>query len=212
MFTQDQYAKALQQLLPPGAAWSRQLSSDLYLLCRALAKEFERISGREDDLVDEADPRKTDELVADWERALGLPDPCAAAPTSLADRRNAITARLTLPVEGTAAYYVALALQLGYLAASIEQQPPFSCESGCDDPLNGVEIIFFWIFNTLLQGEPMDSILECLLAARAPAHTLPGVRFLDAGWGKAWGRHWGGPGDVYYGWGRGWGLFWGGVN
>lgn len=66
--TADDYRTALQALLPRGAAWTRSPEAVLMRVLAACAEEPERVDERADDLLDEADPRATLELLSDWER------------------------------------------------------------------------------------------------------------------------------------------------
>jgi len=64
-------------LLPTGQAWPRAPDSTLVLTITGLAYFYGFVDGRAADLLErESDPRKTIELLPDWEKAWGLPDPC----------------------------------------------------------------------------------------------------------------------------------------
>jgi uncharacterized protein YmfQ (DUF2313 family) len=75
------YLQQLQALLPRGLAWPRAVDAHLTKLLSAFSLEFARVDQRVDDLLDEADPRSTLELLPEWERMAGLPDPCASKQT-----------------------------------------------------------------------------------------------------------------------------------
>lgn len=80
--TAEQYQSQLLELLPLGAVWPRDLDTGLAKLLLAKADEFARVDGRADQLIEEADPRTTSEMLSDWERVVGLPDECMdLAPT-----------------------------------------------------------------------------------------------------------------------------------
>lgn len=72
----EAYLAQLQALLPPGSAWPRAANATLTKLLGALAEELARLDARALALIDEADGRSTLELLSDWERVCGLPDPC----------------------------------------------------------------------------------------------------------------------------------------
>jgi uncharacterized protein YmfQ (DUF2313 family) len=82
------YARMLSALLPPGKLW-RTVGSVLEKLLLGSADELERVDGRGDDLLDEADPRTATELLDEYERELDLDE---AATT--AERRARVVARL----------------------------------------------------------------------------------------------------------------------
>ena len=76
MATAEQYRQALQSLLPPGPAFTREPNALLTKLLDALAQELYRADLRAAQLIDEAFPDTTTELLPDWERVAGLPDAC----------------------------------------------------------------------------------------------------------------------------------------
>ena len=70
------YLSQLISLLPPGDALAREPGSVLERLLSVPAAELARVDGRVEALLTESDPARTTEMLADWERALGLPDVC----------------------------------------------------------------------------------------------------------------------------------------
>jgi uncharacterized protein YmfQ (DUF2313 family) len=70
------YLSQLNGLLPPGDALAREPGSVLQRLLAVPAAELARVDGRVEALLTESDPARTTEMLADWERALGLPDVC----------------------------------------------------------------------------------------------------------------------------------------
>ena len=70
------YLSQLIGLLPPGDALAREPGSVLERLLSVPAAELARVDGRVEALLLESDPARTTEMLADWERALGLPDVC----------------------------------------------------------------------------------------------------------------------------------------
>jgi uncharacterized protein YmfQ (DUF2313 family) len=70
------YLSQLLALLPPGDALAREPGSRLERLLTVPAAELARVDGRVEALLLESDPARTAEMLADWERALGLPDEC----------------------------------------------------------------------------------------------------------------------------------------
>jgi uncharacterized protein YmfQ (DUF2313 family) len=70
------YLSQLLGLLPPGDALAREPGSRLERLLSVPAAELARVDGRVEALLLESDPAQTAEMLADWERALGLPDEC----------------------------------------------------------------------------------------------------------------------------------------
>ncbi|MEW6612715.1 MAG: putative phage tail protein [Pseudomonadota bacterium] len=181
------YTAQLQALLPQGAAWPRDADATLTKLLRALAEELARVDARAEDLLDEADPRTAYELLADWERVAGLPDPCTPAGASLEARRLSLVQRLTMLGGASRQYFIDLAAALGYAGATVSEFRPFSCTSECDDALNPAPAWpHAWQLNlpatritpaTCTSGCDAylavwgDSTLECVVERLKPAHT-----------------------------------------
>src|SRR5512139_1323300 len=83
------YASMLRALLPPGKLWrvAGSLLSQVFLAC---ADELARVDTRAGDLINEADPATTLELLPDFERELGL----EAGTSSVDERRARVVTRL----------------------------------------------------------------------------------------------------------------------
>lgn len=178
-------------MLPPGRLWNalRQSGSLADELLAAQAEEFARVDGRAEDLLDEADPRATLELLPEWEAWAGLPDICTGGMSTLQERREALVQKLTSGGGQSRAYFVSLAATLGY-TITIDEFRPFICgKSRCGDQLNGgAEARFYWrvtVPNAKLIrftcgvsrcGDSLGKIdraapLECVLQRLKPAHT-----------------------------------------
>ena len=97
--TGSDYRDAFLQLLPEGQAWpKRAIESVLWRTVDGLCNYWGHVDGRAADLLEiETDPRKTHELLIDWERNWGLPDPCEVDPsTDEGIRRLKLVAKMTL--------------------------------------------------------------------------------------------------------------------
>jgi uncharacterized protein YmfQ (DUF2313 family) len=186
--TADDYRRQMQALLPRGLAWSLAPLSWLTRLLSGMAPEFARIHARVLDLIRESDPRTTIEMLAEWERALGLPDNCSntLAPT-LQGRRDDVLTKLVSLGGQSRAYYIAVAARLGYMI-SIEEFAPFRVgRSRVFDALYSEDWTWVWRVNgppvsiryfrtgQSRVGEPLrywgNSVLECRLNLIKPAHT-----------------------------------------
>jgi uncharacterized protein YmfQ (DUF2313 family) len=85
----DAYAHAFLALLPTGQAWPRHPDSTLVRACTGLAQYWGTVDSRAADLLEtESDPRHTVELLPDWEKAWGLPDPCFPDATTIEERQK----------------------------------------------------------------------------------------------------------------------------
>jgi uncharacterized protein YmfQ (DUF2313 family) len=110
------YAHALLALLPLGEIWTRTHESTLVRTITALAAVVERWAARTAQfLILEAFPPDANALLDDWERVLGLPDPCVQSVLTVAERRVAIREKLARrPGSLDRAYYIGIARRLGY--------------------------------------------------------------------------------------------------
>lgn len=114
------YAAQLRALLPGGPAWNDALTQKFL---EAWAEEFRRLDARVTQLLEEADVRTSDELLAEWERLLGLPDDCTKdLDLSLQERRRLAWQKLTMRGGQSRAYFIALAETLGVPGCTIDEQ------------------------------------------------------------------------------------------
>ena len=120
----DDFARVIADELPTGSAWPRDPDSDIMKWVAGSAQIWGDVSARAAQLVEiEADPRQADEILSDWERAFGLPDPCVAEPQTLTDRRNALVLKLTTLGGQSRAFFIGVAAALGYTITITEFSP-----------------------------------------------------------------------------------------
>lgn len=185
--TADAYRAQLQALLPPGAAWTRESAATLTRLLDALAVELARVDARAEDLLAECDPRTTRELLTDWERVAGLPDPCSGPLGTVRERREALHGKIAGVGGQSRAYFIELARRLGY-EVRISEYFRFRAGSPAGAPLaNTPGWRHTWQVNaptTTIKhfaagsaaGEPLrtwgNQLLECAITRRKPAHTV----------------------------------------
>lgn len=118
------YAQALLNLLPQGQAWPRNLGSVMVQGLSGLADYWGFVDGRAADLLEiESDPRTTIELLPDWEKAWGLPDPCFPSATSIAERRAMLLLKMTMLGGQSRAWFEWVANWLGYTITITEYAP-----------------------------------------------------------------------------------------
>lgn len=186
--TVEGYVELLEALLPPGIAWKSEDGTSMRDLLTAMADELARVDARSEALHDEADPRTTVELLADWERVAGLPDNCALGVQTLQERRAALVARMTARGGQSRIFFVQLAASLGFEVSITEYRPFRAGISRAGDALTNGDWIFTWRVNapetTITSfrsglsavGEPLrkwgNAALECALERVAPAHTI----------------------------------------
>lgn len=184
--TAEQYLSQLQALLPIGVAWPRGADATLTKVLRAWADELGRIDARADQLLNEADPLTTAELLTDWERVTALPDSCVTVEQTTAQRRDALVAKLTSVGGQTPAYFISLAATLGY-TISITEYKPFTVRSTVNTPIRDAEWRFAFTVGSALDtvrrfnvrsgvNEPLaawgNTSLECMINRFKPAHTV----------------------------------------
>jgi uncharacterized protein YmfQ (DUF2313 family) len=131
----EDYRDAFLELLPQGQAWPKHsIDSVLWQAVDGLCNYWGFVDGRAGDLLErESDPRQTVELLPDWERNFGLPDPCYAAPQTIAERQIALVARMTLWGSQSRQFYINFAAQLGYTITISEYRPFMVGIDGCGD-------------------------------------------------------------------------------
>lgn len=187
-FTDDDFALALRNLLPRGRAWNTDADSVQAQAVSAYAPTFRRSGDAGLELVVDAFPASTVNLLDEWESTLGLPDPCAGVSPTLQARRNQVVARFSSTGGQSVSDFVAFAAGLGY-AITVRQYTPFRVgQSVCGDPLSGPDWAHTWAVETSLNtptyfrtgraavGEALstwgNAVLECELASISPAHSI----------------------------------------
>lgn len=181
------YREQLHALLPRGRVWTRDADSNLGRVLAAWGAELATAEARAGELLEELDPRTTVEMIADWERMVGLPDPCTGPLDGLAQRRAAVLARLAELGAQTPAYYVSLAAAFGY-EVTITEFRAVTCGMPIGGPMYGIDWQFAWQVNAPettvtfsecgsgTAGEPIATwgnlLLECVIQRAKPAHTI----------------------------------------
>lgn len=121
----EDYAEQFLALLPQGQAWPREPGSTLVGACNGLANYWGFVDGRAADLLErESDPRKTVEILPEWERAWGLPDPCFPSATTIAERQLMLVLFMTWMGGQSRKYFTDVMAWLGF-TIKIEEYAPF---------------------------------------------------------------------------------------
>lgn len=187
-FSAQDYLQALQALLPRGRVWPRDPDAMQTKTLAALAKVYERTNIRANQLLTDAFPVATFELLQEWEETLGLPDPCAGVAPTVEARRAQVVARLKAQGGQSVAYYIAFAAALGYTITITQYVPARAGLLRAGQPLNGPDWAHAWTVTSptftithakaglLSAGEPLafwgNLVLTCELATVKPAHTV----------------------------------------
>lgn len=188
MFSADDFRKAILQLMPQGPAWSRAPDSLASLLAGAWASGFARNTMRAENLLIDAFPSSTIELLPEWEASLGLPDPCAGEGATLAQRRSQVVARISDNGGSSIAYFTAFAAALGYVIAVTEYAPSRSGIMKSGQALLNEDWAYCWLVTgpgvteilarsgLFASGEALmtwsNGPLKCEIEARNPAHLI----------------------------------------
>ena len=183
------FLAALQALLPRGYVWPRDPDATLTNALSGLAPSYQRQTARANNLLVDAYPKTTVELLPEWESTLGLPDPCAGISPTIQARRAQVVARLTAIGGQSAAYMQSFAAALGY-SVTVSNFAPFRMgQSSMWQQLGDQSWFFTFAINDYTNtitpfqmgqsacGEPLsywgNSVLECEIKEIAPAHTVP---------------------------------------
>lgn len=157
------YLGALQDLLPPGPAWTREPDAELTQLLLGAAAEPARVHRRALDLIEEVDPRTTTELIDDWFRVCKLPGPCDA-PQTLAEKRAYLHAHLLGFGDPNRQFWIDLLEALGLLDVVLtNRHDPFAAgHSAAGDPLSNDA----WQHTFMLRFESASAALNSRAACK----------------------------------------------
>jgi uncharacterized protein YmfQ (DUF2313 family) len=133
------YLAALQALLPQGRAWTRDPAATLTTLLDGIAKTYATADARAANLLIDAFPVTTVELLPEWEQTLGLPDPCLGSVPTIQQRQNQVVARILGGGGQSVGYLTTFAASLGFPVAITEFSPFRVGISGAGSALNGSE-------------------------------------------------------------------------
>ena len=179
----EAYGNALMSLLPQGLAWPRYPGTILVNTVRGLANYWGFVDGRAADLLEiESDPRYTTEMLSDWERNWGLPDPCEVRPPDTEQgRRDELVFKMTLYGGQSRQFFIDYAERQGE-TVTIKEYAPYMCGvsrvgdtrnqpyNESDDfrwQLGRAEIRFYWKVDL----EHVLTGVECIFTRYKPAQT-----------------------------------------
>jgi len=190
-FSIEEYTRLLLKLFPIGRAWAKNSSSTLYKVCQSLAQELHRLDLKIDELIQEQDPRKTNALLADHERDLGLPDECTEIETTLELRRKIAYAKYVMEGGLNQQTYVDFAEDLGFIITIEGFKPCWSGEARSGDEGGDQKNIFYikininasnayWYYFSCgisASGDQLIHIggtteLQCIFNKYKPAHNV----------------------------------------
>lgn len=163
----ENYARALKALLPRGRLWRLDPDGTISRILLANGDEMARVDGRVFDVIEEADPRTTDELLPDFERVYGL-----AGTGTEAQRRALVVSRVVRQQRFRPEdFRQVLAPVLGLAPVDvvvIEQSHAFAVSIG-----DAREIFRFFIYrNPSLPGTFDLDEAQRIIDQMKPSHTL----------------------------------------
>ena len=141
------FRSAILSLLPTGPIWPRDEGSILYQLSNAWAASFSRNSERAANLLIDAFPTSTTELLTEWESTLGLPDPCAGETPTLSARQAQVAARLGDSGGCSVSYFQSFAKSLGFDITITQFVPARYGQAKFGTPYYGKEWAYVWQVN-----------------------------------------------------------------
>lgn len=186
--TIEGWVEATYALMPPGqVVWPRDPASRWGKLLGVIAEERRLRHDRKLTLLDsESFPSTALELLPEFEKVAGLPDPCRPLPGTLAQRRAELIDQFFADHVPTKQLMLDLAKKAGWNVEIHEQQDFVAGLSLAGEPVG--ESDFVWIVYLIdasiaffhagsnVAGDvlftfPDISTLECVLRRAAPAHT-----------------------------------------
>jgi uncharacterized protein YmfQ (DUF2313 family) len=170
----DEYLASLKALMPRGAMWLMDVGTEIHSLLRGLSHEFGRVHLRALDLLREADPGLTLELLGDWETAFGLPGECDV-PDTEAGRRTLLLARIRGRGDSSLSFFESLADDLGFSSREVRiHQPPRAGVALAGDRCWAFEFLFRFEMVVPLEST-QDEHLQCQYNVSKPLHTVAAV-------------------------------------
>jgi uncharacterized protein YmfQ (DUF2313 family) len=133
----DDFLAAIQGLLPSGRAWPRDPDTVMTAVLDGWARAYNRVNARQANLLIDAFPLSTVELLPEWEATLGLPDPCLGPAPTVQQRQAQVLSRFTDPGGQSIGRLTAVAASLGYTVAITEYAPFRAGISRCGDAITG---------------------------------------------------------------------------
>lgn len=179
-FSAIDYLWQFQRLLPRGRVWHRGWGTIQAEHLLTLMPTWSRLGARANDLLADAFPCTTNDLLPEWEATLGLPDPCTGPLDTIQERVAAVCTKFSARGGQSVAYFIAIAESLGYENVTIDEFPATS--PTVDGPVHEWRVNIYTNTTTIwfragvsVAGDPLarwgSNILECTLEMLKPAHT-----------------------------------------
>lgn len=168
----DDYARAMDALLPTGRVWPDDPDTVQRRVIAALALTFARLDGDAGGLLAVSRPGAVTPLLPEWEATLGLPDPCLPDGGSFDQRAAQVRARFASAGGQSRQRYIDFAAALGF-TIEIETYAPFRVgRSAAGAALGDDSWYFAWGVRVIASAGTLPaSVLLCELERIKPAET-----------------------------------------
>jgi uncharacterized protein YmfQ (DUF2313 family) len=182
------FLSAIHALMPRGLAWPKDPLSVMARAMSGLSPTWQRHTQQNNNLLIDAFPSTSVQLLSNWESALGLPDPCAGPSPTLQGRQAQVVARFAGSGGQSIPYFTQYAATLGYTVTVTEFTPFRIGQHGMGCPLGTQDWAFAWQINAPAEtvtyfamgqsymGQALASwgnaVLQCELTEISPAHTV----------------------------------------
>lgn len=163
------FAAAAANLPPPGDCWPRDLVS---LLQRLVGGLSDNTADTHADAVQllavESDPNQTLQLLPDFERIYGLPDPCTPLDPTVAQRRTALLARIAAQGGQNPAYFTSVAAAAGVQIRVSRVIPSWAGQTYAGAPLYGPQALGEWAIQVVAGDPAAVAQIRCILSRLQP--------------------------------------------
>jgi uncharacterized protein YmfQ (DUF2313 family) len=181
------WANQAMAYLPNGLAWNKNPSSNLYNAVLALTGTFVNHQTSAANLLTDAFPASTVDLLPEWQATLGLPDDCSPAAPTLAQAQQQVLSRFAGVLGQSVPFLIQFAASLGFTITITEfgvPTPDNYCYAPQANTANYVQInlpdvqLAFFEVGTGEAGDPLVSTasfesLECEIDRVLPATAVP---------------------------------------
>jgi uncharacterized protein YmfQ (DUF2313 family) len=187
------FLSALQNLMPRGLAWPTAPDAVMAQVMACLSPTFARHTAQNNNLLIDAFPATTVQLLPEWEAALGLPDLCAGPSPTLQARQAQVLVRFAGSGGQSVPYYVNYAATFGFPVTVTEYTPFRVGQQTMGDPLGTQDWAFTWQVNSPITAPTLfraghsvadealvtwgTNILRCEFARVQPAHTIMNMAY-----------------------------------
>lgn len=111
---------------------------------QGMAKEPARVEGRGLDLIEESDPRTTDELLTEWETLAGLPDDTSDLAPTKAERRQHLEQKILTRGGQSRHHFEEIASHFGFTVTVANYTVARCGQARCGDRCYGITWAYYF--------------------------------------------------------------------